>query len=96
MIRTQLVHRMRQNAWTTLIVTSPGNAEGKTLTAVNLAIGLAMEPDQSVLLPGGTPIDNSAEMLASQRMHLEALSRAETSAYIQHRLSVAAPSQSIG
>jgi capsular exopolysaccharide synthesis family protein len=49
-LRTQVLHRMREKGWNVIGVTSPGNHEGKTLTAVNLAISLAMDVTQSVLL----------------------------------------------
>ncbi|MGQ0811928.1 MAG: AAA family ATPase [Nitrospiraceae bacterium] len=49
-LRTQVMHRLRENKWNVLAVTSPGAREGKTLTAVNLAISLAMETTQTVLL----------------------------------------------
>ncbi|HZC68510.1 MAG TPA: CpsD/CapB family tyrosine-protein kinase, partial [Nitrospirales bacterium] len=49
-LRTQVMHRMRENAWSVLAVTSPGEGEGKTLTAVNLAVSLALEVTQTVLL----------------------------------------------
>ncbi len=49
-LRTQVSHRMRENGWNVIGITSPGQHEGKTLTAVNLAISLAMDVTQSVLL----------------------------------------------
>lgn len=49
-LRTQVLQKMRENGWNALAVTSPGEDEGKTLTAINLAISLAMEVDQTVLL----------------------------------------------
>jgi capsular exopolysaccharide synthesis family protein len=49
-LRTQVMHRLRENNWNVLGVTSPGHGEGKTLTAVNLAASLAMETSQTVLL----------------------------------------------
>jgi exopolysaccharide/PEP-CTERM locus tyrosine autokinase len=49
-LRTQVMHRLRDNSWNVLGVTSPGHGEGKTLTAVNLAVSLAMETTQTVLL----------------------------------------------
>lgn len=49
-LRTQVTRRLRDNGWNVLGVTSPGYGEGKTLTAVNLAISLAMETTQTVLL----------------------------------------------
>jgi protein-tyrosine kinase len=49
-LRTQVIHRLRENNWNVLGITSPGHGEGKTLTAVNLAVSLAMETSQTVLL----------------------------------------------
>jgi capsular exopolysaccharide synthesis family protein len=116
MLRTQVFQRLRENGWNSLAVTSPGLNEGKTLTAINLAISLAMEVNYTVLLvdadlrhpsvhsyfgieaecglsdyltadkplsellihpeeipglvilPGGKPLANSAEMLNSPKM----------------------------
>lgn len=114
-LRTQVLHRMRENRWNVLGVTSAGKQEGKTTVAINLAISLAMEGNQTVLLvdadlraprvhrafgftegrglvdylldgvpvdtllvnpdisrfvllPGGRPVNSSAELLASPRM----------------------------
>lgn len=41
-LRTRVWQQMRTNGWQTLAVTSANPGEGKTLTAINLAIGLAM------------------------------------------------------
>jgi protein-tyrosine kinase len=49
-LRTQVMHRLREHHWSVLAVTSPGRGEGKTLTAINLAVSLAMEAAQTVLL----------------------------------------------
>lgn len=49
-LRTQVLQRLRENKWNVLAVTSPGPSEGKTLTAINLAISLAMEVNYTVLL----------------------------------------------
>lgn len=116
LLRTQILHRFRKNNWNALAVTSPGDGEGKTLTAINLAITMAREVSLSVLLvdanmrqsrmlkyfgladrkglsdyltdnipvedllvqpdiyndlvilPGGQPLDNSAELLNSPKM----------------------------
>jgi protein-tyrosine kinase len=50
MLRTQVLQRARANNLTTLGVISATNGEGKTLTAINLALGLSAEPNQSVAL----------------------------------------------
>ncbi|MHB8390816.1 MAG: CpsD/CapB family tyrosine-protein kinase [Acidobacteriaceae bacterium] len=49
-LRTQVLQRLRENHWNALAVTSPVTGEGKTLTAINLAISLAREVDYTVLL----------------------------------------------
>lgn len=50
MLRTQVLQRLREKGWNVLAITSPGPNEGKTLTAINLAISLAMEVNYTVLL----------------------------------------------
>jgi protein-tyrosine kinase len=115
-LRTQILQRFKENNWNVLAVTSPGEGEGKTLTAINLALSIAREVDYTVLLvdanlrhpwmlghfgvehrkglsdyltddipiaellvkpsrvehlvlmPGGRPLTNSAEMLNSPKM----------------------------
>ena len=49
-LRTQVLQRLKNNDWNVLAVTSPGHGEGKTLTALNLAVSMAMEIDRTVLL----------------------------------------------
>ena len=49
-LRTHVAQRMRANQWRSLAVTSPAKGAGKSLTAVNLAISLAREVNQTVLL----------------------------------------------
>jgi capsular exopolysaccharide synthesis family protein len=49
-MRTRVLHRMRSNNWQTLVVTSAGAGEGKTLTATNLALSISRDVNQSVLL----------------------------------------------
>lgn len=49
-LRTQVLLRMRQNGWNTLAITSARPGEGKTLTSINLAIALARELNNTVLL----------------------------------------------
>jgi Mrp family chromosome partitioning ATPase len=50
MLRTQLLQRVRQHRARTIGIVSAADREGKTLTATNLALSLAVEPNQSVLL----------------------------------------------
>jgi capsular exopolysaccharide synthesis family protein len=50
MLRTQILKKMRENNWQTLAVTSPTGGEGKSLVASNLAVAIAMELNQTVLL----------------------------------------------
>jgi protein-tyrosine kinase len=50
MLRTQVLQRARTHRLSTIGVISAASGEGKTLTAINLALGLAAEPNQSVLL----------------------------------------------
>ena len=50
MLRTQVVQQFRQQGWTALGVTSPTAHAGKTLTAVNLSLALAMDLTHTVLL----------------------------------------------
>jgi len=49
-LRTQVLQRMKANGWSTLAITSPCAGEGKSLTAVNLAISIAREVNHTVLL----------------------------------------------
>ena len=50
MLRTQVLQRARAHGMTTIGVVSGINGEGKTLTAINLALSIAAEPNQSVAL----------------------------------------------
>lgn len=47
---TQVLQKMRDSGWNALAITSPGENEGKTMTAINLAISMATEVNQTVLL----------------------------------------------
>jgi len=49
-MRTRLLQRLAQNNWQSLAVTGTDAGQGKTLTAINLAIALAQDPNTSVLL----------------------------------------------
>ncbi len=50
MLRTRVLQTMRGNGWTSVAVTGPASGCGKTLTAINLAVSLAMEVTNTVLL----------------------------------------------
>jgi Mrp family chromosome partitioning ATPase len=50
MLRTQILQSMDQKGSKILAVTSPTPGCGKTVTAVNLALSIARQPDRSVLL----------------------------------------------
>ena len=50
MLRTQVMQRMAARGWNALAITSPTPADGKTTTAINLAVSLAREMHQTVLL----------------------------------------------
>jgi protein-tyrosine kinase len=50
LLRTRVLKRMRSNNWHSLLITSAGPGEGKTLTAANLAMSLSRDVNQSVLL----------------------------------------------
>jgi protein-tyrosine kinase len=50
MVRTRLLHTVNTNNWTTLAITSPEAGEGKSLTAINLALNIARDRTTSVFL----------------------------------------------
>jgi Mrp family chromosome partitioning ATPase len=50
MLRTQVLRRLEQLGATTLAIVSPRAHDGKTLTAINLAISLAADPNRTTLL----------------------------------------------
>ncbi len=50
MLRTRVLQCLRANSWNSFAVTSPATGSGKTLTAINLAVSLAMEVVHTVLL----------------------------------------------
>jgi protein-tyrosine kinase len=50
MLRTQLLQRVRQRRARVIGIASPADGDGKTLTAVNLALALAAEPNQTIML----------------------------------------------
>jgi len=50
MLRTQVLQRMEEHGWRSLAVVSAGSDDGKTTTAINLAISLANDHRHTVLL----------------------------------------------
>lgn len=50
MLRTRVMRQMRANRWRRLGVTAARPGEGKTLTAINLAVAIAAEHTQPVVL----------------------------------------------
>ncbi len=49
-LRTQVLQSMARNGWRILGITSPSPGCGKTLTAINLALSIARQPEQSVIV----------------------------------------------
>ncbi len=49
-LSTQVMQRMDEHQWSSLAVTSVGDDEGKTTTAINLGISIAKEIEYTVLL----------------------------------------------
>jgi Mrp family chromosome partitioning ATPase len=50
MVRARVLQRLRANNWTSLAVTSPGPGDGKSITAINMAISIAREKNNNVFL----------------------------------------------
>jgi protein-tyrosine kinase len=50
MLRTKILKKLRDNDWNSFAITAPTQGAGKTTVAVNLAIAMAMDVNQSVLL----------------------------------------------
>jgi Mrp family chromosome partitioning ATPase len=50
LLRTQVLQRMNANAWRSVAVFSPSARDGKTTTAINLAVSLASDRQHTVLL----------------------------------------------
>jgi protein-tyrosine kinase len=62
-LRTRLLQRLAVKRWRTLAVTSAKAGEGKTLTAINLAMALSQEPNTQVCL---VDLDLQRPQVASQ------------------------------
>lgn len=52
-LSTQVMQRMDEHHWSSIAVTSVGEGEGKTTTAINLGISIAKEIEYTVLLVDG-------------------------------------------
>ena len=52
-LSTQVMQRMEEHQWSSLAITSVGENEGKTTTAINLGISIAKEIEYTVLLVDG-------------------------------------------
>ena len=50
MLRTRVIQRMRANGWQSIAVTSATQGDGKTITAINLALSIASDVNQNVCL----------------------------------------------
>ncbi len=50
LLRTQVLQKMDENGWRTLAITSPTPESGKTVVAINLAIGIAQQTNRTALL----------------------------------------------
>jgi non-specific protein-tyrosine kinase len=50
LLKAQILKKSRDRGWNTLMVTSAGQGEGKTLTAINLAMAISQELSQTSLL----------------------------------------------
>ncbi|WP_347987142.1 CpsD/CapB family tyrosine-protein kinase [Methylomonas sp. AM2-LC] len=50
MLRTKVLKQMRANKWNSFAITAPTRGVGKSMVATNLAISIAMEVNQTVLL----------------------------------------------
>ncbi|WP_309664632.1 CpsD/CapB family tyrosine-protein kinase [Tabrizicola sp.] len=50
MMRTNLLHQLREKKWTRVAITSPGSACGKTTISLNLAFSLARQTDLKVIV----------------------------------------------
>jgi protein-tyrosine kinase len=50
MLRTRLLQRARTKGWSSIAVTSAGPNDGKTLTAINLALSMARDKSREIVL----------------------------------------------
>jgi non-specific protein-tyrosine kinase len=69
MLRIQIGQRMQANGWNTLMVASPRPAEGRTVTAINLAAMFAREYQRTVLLVDADLRRQSVQALLGYENH---------------------------
>jgi len=50
LLRTKVLKQLRDNNWSSIGITAPSQGAGKSMIAVNLAIAMAMEVNQTILL----------------------------------------------
>lgn len=50
LLRTQVLHKMKENGWLTLAITSPNPEAGKSVVAINLAMSIAQQPSKTAML----------------------------------------------
>lgn len=50
LLRTQILHKLSEKKWNTVGIVSPTMGDGKTLTAINVALSLAQEARHTVML----------------------------------------------
>jgi len=50
LLKAQILQKARDGNWNTLMVTSVGEGEGKTITSINLALAIAQEVEETCLL----------------------------------------------
>lgn len=50
LLRTQVLHKMEENGWRTLAITSPTPESGKTVVAINLAMSIARHTQKTSML----------------------------------------------
>lgn len=86
-LRTRILQQMRANNWKRLAITSPGPSSGKSTLTLNLAFGLARQPDQRSLV---MEIDMRKPSLAQtlglpQAQHFDAVLRG-TAPFEEHAI----------
>lgn len=50
LLRTQVLHKMQENDWHTMAITSPNPEAGKSVVAINLAISIAQQTSKTAML----------------------------------------------